>query len=365
MVALAPAPELLMTIAPLPPAADPVRLTTVLREAGVLGDRAVSDVAVISARDTVVSHIVRLGLSLDGAAPDAPRTLILKLPHEKFAEVLWQGGRHEVGFYRDVAPLMPQRLVPRCYDGGADEDTHTWHLLLEDLTDSHQTATAWPVPPPLPQAKAIVRALARLHAAWWDDVRLGQSVGSFASRDETAAHGEVFVGHYRRFADDLGDRLGAERRAVYDRFIAAMPGLRERYHSRRDLSLVHGDAHIWNFLVPRDADSDDVRPFDFDHWHIGVPANDLAYMIAMHLHPERRRDIEGPLLDCYHEALTSHGVAGYDRAALARDYRRAVLWHISKPVWQWAIQIPPVIWWNNLERIFLAVDDLGCRDLLG
>jgi hypothetical protein len=22
------------------------------------------------------------------------------------------------------------------------------------------------------------------------------------------------------------------------------------------------------------------------------------------------------------------------------------------------------VWWNNLERIMLAVDDLGCRDLL-
>jgi hypothetical protein len=27
--------------------------------------------------------------------------------------------------------------------------------------------------------------------------------------------------------------------------------------------------------------------------------------------------------------------------------------------------IPPVIWWNNLERVLLAVEDLGCRDLLG
>jgi hypothetical protein len=27
--------------------------------------------------------------------------------------------------------------------------------------------------------------------------------------------------------------------------------------------------------------------------------------------------------------------------------------------------IPPVVWWNNLERIFLAVDDLDCRELLG
>jgi hypothetical protein len=26
--------------------------------------------------------------------------------------------------------------------------------------------------------------------------------------------------------------------------------------------------------------------------------------------------------------------------------------------------IPPLIWWSHLERIMLAVDDLGCRDLL-
>jgi hypothetical protein len=33
-----------------------------------------------------------------------------------------------------------------------------------------------------------------------------------------------------------------------------------------------------------------------------------------------------------------------------------------RPVNQEAIDIPPVIWWNNLERILLAVDDLGCED---
>jgi hypothetical protein len=27
--------------------------------------------------------------------------------------------------------------------------------------------------------------------------------------------------------------------------------------------------------------------------------------------------------------------------------------------------IGPAVWWNDLERIMLAVDDLGCRDLLG
>jgi hypothetical protein len=70
------------------------------------------------------------------------------------------------------------------------------------------------------------------------------------------------------------------------------------------------------------------------------------------------------LLDRYHAALVAHGVCGYDRAALDNDYRLSALWQITTPVWQAANNIPPVIWWNNLERILLAVEDLGCRDLL-
>jgi hypothetical protein len=42
----------------------------------------------------------------------------------------------------------------------------------------------------------------------------------------------------------------------------------------------------------------------------------------------------------------------------------SVLWQITTPVWPATNDIPPVIWWNNLERILLAVDDLDCRDLL-
>jgi hypothetical protein len=71
-----------------------------------------------------------------------------------------------------------------------------------------------------------------------------------------------------------------------------------------------------------------------------------------------------PLLDRYHAELEAHGVRGYDRVALDEDYQLSELWQIMTPVWQATGNIPPVIWWNNFERIFLAVDDLGCRDLL-
>lgn len=353
-----------MTTKALPPAANPDHLTAALRKAGVLGEASVRDVAVKSSRDTVVSHIIRLSVSYDGPAPDAPRSVILKTAHSDYARTLWNAGRQEVAFYTEVAPLMSARLTPRCFEGSWDEQTHAWHLLLEDLTDTHHIATVWPLPPSCEQSKSIVGALASAHAAWWDNPRLGNSVGAWLDVDATDRVTQQFAEHYVRFSDQLGDRLPGERRDLYRRFIDAAPRLTQRYHSRRNVTIAHGDAHVWNFLLPQDPARDDVRLFDFDQWRINVGSSDLAYMMATQWYPDRRSVLERPLLDSYHETLLTDGVRGYDRGALDDDYRRSVLWHITKPVWQWAAGIPPLIWWYNLERIFLAVDDLGCRELL-
>ena len=164
--------------------------------------------------------------------------------------------------------------------------------------------------------------------------------------------------------DQLGDRLTPERRLLYERFIQAAPRLAGRYRARRNITIGHGDPHVWNCLIPKQAGSGDARLFDWDAWHIDLATDDLAYMMAMHWYPDRRARLERPLLDRYHATLVAHGVTGYDGAALQADYRLSVLWQIRRPLWQMAVGIPPVIWWNNLERILLAIDDLGCREFL-
>jgi hypothetical protein len=115
--------------------------------------------------------------------------------------------------------------------------------------------------------------------------------------------------------------------------------------------------------APDDDSAGGERLFDWSAWRPDLPATDLACMTAMHWYPERRRRFERPLLDHYHASLLASGVKGYDRAALDHDYRLAVLTQLMTPT-IWANGIPPAVWWNNLERIMLAVDDLGCRDLL-
>ena len=159
--------------------------------------------------------------------------------------------------------------------------------------------------------------------------------------------------------------MTAEQRRVYERLVAGAPRLfDERIRPRRNLTLVHGDAHVWNALYPRDGRSDDVRLIDWDSWRIDTATDDLAYMMAIHWFPERRRRLERECLRRYHAALTESGVAGYDFDALWRDYRLSVLWQTTTPVWQATHNLGPWIWWYNFERIMAAVQDLDCLELL-
>jgi thiamine kinase-like enzyme len=214
------------------------------------------------------------------------------------------------------------------------------------------------------QCRQIVAALAGIHALWWDHPQLGTEIGSWPDGPLLGRELEDLAHRYAAFADMMGERLSRERRDLYERFLRSTPRLMERHARRRELTIVHGDAHAWNVFLPVAPARDGARIFDWDSWRIDIGAADLAYLMAMHWYPELRQRAEVRLLDTYHEELLREGVGGYSRDDLAADYRLAVLWHLAVPVHQASYGIPPVIWWNNLERILLAVADLGCSELL-
>lgn len=349
---------------PLLPLISAAHLDAILERAGVLGGARVQNVIVISDRPTLMSRIIRVQLTYDGPAADIPASLILKAAHPEQRGSEWANGRQEVTFYSDVAPSLPVGLVPRCFEAHHADATSPWHLVLEDLTETHAVATEWPLPPSEAQCRTIVGSLGRLHAAWWEDPRLGVTIGT--GLDDAAM--DRFIrqvgGHFDVFANRLGDELSGERRAFYEKLMAAAPRLHHRYRDAKNITVAHGDAHVWNCFLPRNG-SDDVRWFDWDGWRIRVPTNDLAYMMAVHWYPERRQRLERVLLDHYHAVLLENGVSGYNRTDIQEDYRLSVLWHTVTPVFQAGLRLPSVIWWNNFQRIMAAVDDLGCRELLG
>jgi len=353
-----------MTTEYLPRTAKAEHLTEALRRSGALAHGRVCNVELESSIAKLRSLTLRLRLTYEGPAGDAPSYVILKTGHVDGTGRSPSANHHEIQFYRNIAPALPERLVPRCFEAVEATDSSPWHLLLEDLMASHFIATEWPLPPTTTQFESIVRAQARLHAAWWDDPRLGISIGRWRDADTMARYLRNFADQFAHFAERFGEIIPLERRDLYARFLDQAPRLLARYYARRDLTLIHGDAHPWNFFLPRHGEIEDVRLFDWENWGINTATDDLAYMMAMLWYPDRRRRMERPLLDLYYSTLLRQGVRSYDRQALDDDYRLSVLWLITRPVVQAAHNVPPRVWWNNFERIFLAVDDLGCCDLI-
>jgi len=343
----------------------PDRLTTVLQRQGHLPRGRVERVAIESSRTTLISAIARLHLEY---SPDAeghmPSRLFFKASRPDQSPELAAAVLKEVAFYEAVAPLTRPGIVPHCYDAARDQAASAFHLLLEDLAETHYVVTEWPLPPTTEQCERIIDTYARFHAGWWNDPRLGVEVGTFMDDAALARWFENYERRFAAFVDRLGDRLPVARRRVYERAIGSAWALTSRYRSREHLTIVHGDAHVWNLMYPRDTAADGLRLIDWDAWRLELAARDLAYMMAVHWYPERRRRLETPLLRRYHDALGTNGVSGYRFEALWEDYRLSVIWQLAVPVWQSAVKLGPWIWWSHLERILQAFDDLGCEELL-
>lgn len=102
---------------------------------------------------------------------------------------------------------------------------------------------------------------------------------------------------------------------------------------RETRTLVHGDAHAWNFLFPRvagdDAAGDADAPvagvylIDWQNWQAGPPTFDLATFMVLDWYPERRAGLEATLLRRYHHRLQALGVRAYSWETCWRDYQLA------------------------------------------
>src|SRR4051812_23265599 len=109
----------------LPEGVNAERVTDALRRSSALCGGRVCDVAVESSRNTILSRIIRVRLTYDGASDGAPASLILKtgLP----GRAGWNAGRREVAFYKEVASTMEPGLLPRCFQAHLDADNKAWH----------------------------------------------------------------------------------------------------------------------------------------------------------------------------------------------------------------------------------------------
>jgi thiamine kinase-like enzyme len=343
----------------------PTWLTDVLREGGYLPEGYVKEVQ-LQPNLKAKSQIIPLHLQYSVDAPNsAPSRLILKI-----SKPLLEESPKEFAFYSFVSTNMTDLPIIRCYEAVYSPSMRQGHLLLQDLSDTHFSHPPSQLPPLNVYSEQIVDALASLHAASWDDINLEEQIIQSRSniKDTHAIAAELVTwaeNTFPKFADFLGDRLSQERCQIYERaMVSLLPSLSARFASNKALTLIHGDIHIGNFLYPYDPKHEMVRILDWKSWRRDIGADDLAHMMAVFWFPERRSRLEQKLLRRYHNRLLEYGVMGYDWQACWYDYRLSVVRHLFYPIWQWTMDAPADIWWNHLERVILAFQDLQCAELL-
>jgi hypothetical protein len=302
------------------------------------------------------SHRLVVGYSAD-APVSAPAQLYVKLGDGRSDS---QAGRQEWAFYAKIAASMADPPSVPCYAAAYDAEMGAYHLLLEDVSETHFLVER-EAPASKVDTEQMIDLLARFHAHWWGQAGLEDAhdwVDKWFIQDSKALD---FAG----FVDFMGDRLSDERRHIYEQVLDRLPGLlTQRLDSRQALTIVHDDTHVWNFMLPRDPARDPVYLVDWQQWGASAGPHDVAYMIALFWYPERRKRMEWDLVRRYHARLLEQGVTGYAWDACWWDYRLFVIRSLLVPFWAWAFSFWGYHRWSQMEKAMLAFQDLNCGELL-
>jgi Ecdysteroid kinase-like family len=330
-----------------------------LRRSGSLPNGEITEVHIDLEHTTPISKLYFLTATYSSDAPsDLPRRFVVKSPLVKAS-----GDGPEVQFYRDVAPSMLKTPpIVRCLAAIENSNGNPETIVIEDLRATHNHLP-WPLPPSRSQAELAIDALAHVHAQYWEAPSLGNTIGVHNSEQSLTSMLQGVIEHLPPFFDEVGDSLTAGVRKLYDRVFASSLKPWMRLTDPRALTIIHGDAHSWNFLFPHSG-SGPAYLIDWQLWHIDVGARDLAFLMALHWYPGRRRELEASLIQRYHEALLAHGIGNYLLDDLWLDYRRGVVRNLTIPIIFWSRGMKPEGWWHRLECARAAYDDLDCDELL-
>ncbi|HRN67443.1 MAG TPA: phosphotransferase [Promineifilum sp.] len=346
----------------------PEWLTYVLTRSGALTGGRVAAIAIESG-ERILSTSTRLRIAYsEGATGALPPKLFLKTVNVDQDEDFF--GASEVNYYLRDYKGVACAPIPRCYDAVFSEEQRCYHLLLDDLADTHIEAKH--KPRTLEYGLALAEGLACLHAAWWGGDRLadvGEQIPVARQIDRFVEIAQPGAGHI----------IGAYSRELKAYWPAAVEEILQRHPSvmiartndSNGFTLIHGDPNWNNILVPHNADRPlyiiDRQPFD---WSLTVwlGVYDLAYALVLDWDIDERRRFEMPILRHYHDRLMTHGVRDYTWEQLLLDYRLSVPICVYVAI-EWCrggVNEPWVhIWLPMLQQAMTACDDLNCRELWG
>lgn len=345
---------------------SPAWLTGVLARNGALIRGRVVDLAIDSS-ERILSTSTRIRIVFsDDAEGELPTRLFLKTVNADMEDETF--GPSEVNYYTRDYRGVACAPIPHCYDAVFSEAERRYHLLVDDLSETHVEAKHKKPTPAY--GLALAEALACLHAH-----RCGASrFGEFGDRMPDEAHLNRFVEVARPGAGHIigafSGELKAHWPAAIHEILADHPrAMVNRTTDDNGFTLIHGDPNWNNILIPRSGERllylIDRQPFD---WSLTVwlGVYDLAYALVLDWEVEQRRQNEMAILRHYHSQLVERGVLDYSWDRLVDDYRLSVAICVYVAIeycrgginHEWTDA-----WLPMLQQALTACDDLNCREL--
>jgi hypothetical protein len=304
-------------------------IESALRSAGVLGKEHVESIETqpIGAAQGFLSSMAIVRIKYDRPTDAAPAGVVVKLMPvaETFRETEHEthAFAREVAFYRDVAPALDVR-VPRVYHAVAEETGKA--LVFEDL--SHLRAGDQVAGMRHEEVLATVRQIARVHASFWESDRL-TSLDWLPDHDQMWRQG--YEGHWPGFEREFAVRLGAEAIALGQRVLANLDWMKQRV-AARPATLVHFDLRADNLLFGEPRTNDAVVILDWQLVNRSMGAIDPTRLLGGSEPASQRNGHHLEVFTAWHEALLTHGVAGYEFEDALADFRLGALFNLMVPV---------------------------------
>jgi hypothetical protein len=341
-------------------------LTSVLIKSGALinGEVATFDV---KAGQGNWSTNVRLNVKyVKGSQGVLPQRLFLKMVNAHLKDGSFSPS--EVYYYtRDFVDVESAPLV-HCYDAAFSEKLQRYHVLLDDLSETHITAEE--KTPTLEYGLALAGGLAALHSRWWGAQRFTELGATMHSAEHIRHFVDISQSGFENILNHFLFKLEPHWPDIIRTLYARHPQtIIKRTGDDRGFTLVHGDVGHKNILVPRAGDQPiyiiDRQPFDWalTTW-LGV--YDLAYAMVLDWEIETRRHLEIPILRSYHDQLIKHGINDYSWEQLYNDYKLCVAMsvYVATEYFRSGVESPWVsTWLLMLRRALTACEDLSCSEL--
>jgi aminoglycoside phosphotransferase (APT) family kinase protein len=224
---------------------------------------------------------------------------------------------NEVRFYNQIRPEVPD-LAPEAYYAASYAGGR--FLLVMETLENRGLKPYWMADDcSLDHAKAVVAALARLHATYWETDRFTTDLAWV--RPRTSRFG--FEWHQRSFRTARERYLGSEMGQTLPAEIIDLIRFWDRndravyaYWDRLPPTVLHGDSHLGNTYSTPDGQA---GFFDWQVIYRGHGLRDVAYFF-LSAADETLRDHEREIVDHYLNHLEHNGVA-LDRETAWTDYR--------------------------------------------